>query len=136
MKTILRLQLGSLLALFALGLPAAPRTLAAPSVVPFIVNSTLDVVDQTPADGFCRTDPLGPAAGACTLRAAVMEANAAGGPAVTIIVPSGMYTLIIPRDPADGPANGDLNLTTPAGGNAPVISIVGAGAANRSTRRR
>ena len=89
MKTNLRLQLGCLLALFALGLPAAPRTLAAPSDITFTVNSTLDVVDQTPADGFCRTDPLGPAAGACTLRAAVMEANAAGGPAERVGDPGG-----------------------------------------------
>jgi hypothetical protein len=37
----------------------------------FAVDSTADAVDVVPGDGLCAT-----AAGACTLRAAVMETNA------------------------------------------------------------
>jgi len=40
----------------------------------FFVDSVVDAVDITPGDGVCATE-----AGACTLRAAVMEANALGG---------------------------------------------------------
>lgn len=40
----------------------------------FVVDSTLDGVDATPGDGLCLT-----ASSACTLRAAVMEANARAG---------------------------------------------------------
>jgi len=40
----------------------------------FNVNSTVDAVDQEPGDGVCLT-----AAGSCTLRAAIMEANALAG---------------------------------------------------------
>jgi CSLREA domain-containing protein/uncharacterized repeat protein (TIGR01451 family) len=41
----------------------------------FVVDSTADVVDDNPGDGFCLTS-----GGECTLRAAVMEANAWDGP--------------------------------------------------------
>ena len=44
------------------------------------VNSTKDVVDATPGNGICAT-----AAGKCTLRAAVQEANAHAGADTTII---------------------------------------------------
>lgn len=37
----------------------------------FIVDDTVDAIDANPGDGRCAT-----ASGACTLRAAVMEANA------------------------------------------------------------
>ncbi len=40
----------------------------------FVVDSTMDAIDETPGDGACAT-----AEGACTLRAAVMEANASEG---------------------------------------------------------
>src|SRR5205823_4386816 len=51
------------------------------------VNSTDDSPDADPADGICAT-----ATGACTLRAAIMQANFATG-AQTITLPSGVYTL-------------------------------------------
>jgi CSLREA domain-containing protein len=55
----------------------------------FVVDSTLDAVDAIPGDGAC-----GAAGGACTLRAAVEEANAlAGGHEITL--PAGTYTLTI-----------------------------------------
>jgi len=51
----------------------------------FTVNSTADTVDATPGDGVCAD-----AAGACTLRAAIEEANALPG-ADVISVPQGIY---------------------------------------------
>lgn len=63
----------------------------------FTVNSTLDAVDAAPGNGVCAT-----AGGACTLRAAIQEANAFGGNDV-ITLPVGIYALTIPcRDPKDG----------------------------------
>ncbi len=55
----------------------------------FTVNSTLDAVDAIPGDGVCAA-----VGGACTLRAAVEEANAlVDAPAITL--PAGTYTLTI-----------------------------------------
>lgn len=48
--------------------PAQPN---APTAGPFVVNSNGDDPDASPGNGFCLT-----ASGACTLRAAIMEANA------------------------------------------------------------
>ena len=53
----------------------------------FNVNSTSDVADSNPGDGICDTG-----AGECTLRAAVMEAEALAG-ADNIAIPSGTYVL-------------------------------------------
>lgn len=55
----------------------------------FTVNSTADAVDATPGDGVCAT-----ATATCTLRAAIMEANALAG-ADTITLPAGSYGLTI-----------------------------------------
>jgi hypothetical protein len=75
------------------------------------------------------TPAMGWSHGSTVLRAAIMQANVIPGPGVTIILPSGTYTLTRPPAGADGADSGDLNLTPPASGN-PVISIVGAGAAS------
>jgi hypothetical protein len=97
---------------------------AAPlAAVTFTVNSNLDLPDDLTSPGTCHT-----AAGKCTLRAAVMQANRTSGAGATIMLPADTYTLTIPAAGADGETNGDLNLTTPASGN-PVITIIGAGAA-------
>jgi CSLREA domain-containing protein len=53
------------------------------------VNSTTDAVDMTPGDGSCATST-----GVCTLRAAIMEANAQGG-AHTVTLPTGTYSILI-----------------------------------------
>lgn len=114
-----RLAQGLALALaIPLGLLVSSSACAA---VVFNVNSTADAVDDVPGNGICHT-----AAAACTLRAAIMEANRSAS-AVTINVPAGTYALGIALVDADGDANGDLNLTAPAGGN-PVITITGASA--------
>lgn len=75
-----------------LGIPIALLLLAAamPALaVQFTVDSPVDAADQTPGDRRCET-----AAGACTLRAAIQEANAWNGPD-TITVPAGRYVLTI-----------------------------------------
>src|SRR5688572_10642882 len=56
----------------------------------FTVNSTADQPDVSPGDGICRT-----ASNNCTLRAAIMEANASPG-ADTITLSAGVYALGIP----------------------------------------
>jgi CSLREA domain-containing protein len=55
----------------------------------FTVNSTADAVDNNLADDQCAV-----AGGDCTLRAAIMQANATPG-ADTITVPAGTYELTI-----------------------------------------
>jgi CSLREA domain-containing protein len=68
----------------------------------FQVNTTSDLPDALPGDGQCMT-----AAGNCSLRAAVMEANALPG-THTIILPAGTYAL---NTPAEGGADqGDLDI--------------------------
>lgn len=97
----------------------SPYAFATPT---FTVNSMLDGVDDDVSDGVCHT-----AANTCTLRAAIMQANRAGGLGATIVLPAGTYVLTRPPSGTDGEDSGDLNLTTPAGG-APLITISGAGA--------
>ena len=118
------------------GLIAASAALAPAAAAPvraagLTVDSTADAADANPGDGICAT-----ASGACTLRAAIQEANALSG-ADTVTVPAGTYRITIAPGtvgpvelPGDGtPCNavqagdheGDLDITCP-------ISIVGAGA--------
>ncbi|MBI4412516.1 MAG: hypothetical protein HY541_08540 [Deltaproteobacteria bacterium] len=79
----------------------------------FTVNSSADVVDVHPGDGVCAAVKAG-----CTLRAAVMEANARSGPD-TIQLPTGTYfltrsqSLSTPYDFMDhiNDADNDLDIT-------------------------
>src|SRR5437867_2704086 len=95
---------------------------AAPPVqaMTFMVDSTADAVDAAPGDGTCAT-----AGSACTLRAAIQEANALAGND-TIDVPAGTYTLGIPAGGETtvglDAAVGDLDITQ-------NLTITGAGAA-------
>ena len=82
--------------------------------VTFVVNDVNDVQDAVPGDGFCAT-----AAAACTLRAAITEANALAG-ADTITLPAGTYTITIAEASDNANANGDFDLTS-------EITINGAG---------
>src|SRR5205085_1145200 len=84
---------------------------------PFSVDSILDEVDAQPGDGQCVSTP----GGHCTLRAAVMEANALGGPD-TIYLPAGIYAIAIPGTGEDEAATGDLDLRSD-------LTLTGAGAA-------
>ncbi|HEX9160072.1 MAG TPA: CSLREA domain-containing protein, partial [Thermoanaerobaculia bacterium] len=84
----------------------------------FTVNTTADTI--TP--GACAAATPG----ACSLREAVIEANAAAG-VDTIIVPAGTYTLTIPNVPTaadgeNGALTGDLDILD-------GVNIVGAGSA-------
>ena len=88
----------------------------------FQVNSTADQPDDDISDGICHT-----AAGTCTLRAAVMQANTFAAQGATILVPAGTYTLQRPVLGSDGDSEGDLNLTGTRNGNV-TTSIIGAGA--------
>jgi CSLREA domain-containing protein len=87
----------------------------------FTVNVTTDSVDVTPGDGVCLD-----AAGKCSLRAAIQEADFLNTP-VQIVLSAVTYTLSIPPDntttPTDDVTSGDLNVTDQGG-----ISIVGSGA--------
>ena len=74
----------------------------------------LDTVDAAPGDGECADSN-----GVCTLRAAVMEANASIGPD-TIILLDDIYYLTIPGEDEDFAAAGDLDIL----GN---VTIIGAG---------
>jgi CSLREA domain-containing protein len=90
----------------------------------FTVNSTTDAVDTAPGNGVCAT-----AAGACTLRAAIQEANAHAG-LDTISIPAGTYVLTIAGRDEDLAATGDLDITdtvTIAGAGAPTVIIDGNG---------
>lgn len=61
---------------------------AAQAAQPIIVNSTVDEPDTAPGDGACSSTP----SGFCTLRAAVMDANAAFGDDTIILPASPMPT--------------------------------------------
>jgi len=71
----------------------------------YTVNSTADAVDATPGNGTCAT-----AAGTCTLRAAVQEANAHAG-ADVISLPAGLFLLSLTGPAEDAAATGDLDVT-------------------------
>jgi CSLREA domain-containing protein len=70
----------------------------------FRVNSTADATDASPGDNRCED-----ATGACTLRAAVREANAWAG-SFTIRLPSGTYRLTVAGAGERSSDTGDLNL--------------------------
>lgn len=80
----------------------------------FSVNSTADAVDAAPGNGTCAT-----AGGACTLRAAVQEANALAGPD-TVSLPAGTFYLALAGAGEDAAATGDLDVTQ-------QLEVVGAG---------
>jgi hypothetical protein len=86
---------------------ALPAAVSAANPV-IIVNATHDGIDASPGDGVCET-----LAGndICTLRAAVMEANAVAGPD-TIQLDATNYTLSIPGQDDYASAQGDLNINT------------------------
>ena len=71
----------------------------------FGINSTADGLDNHPGDGECDNGE-----GVCTLRAAIMEANAWPG-ADTITLPGGTYVLSIGGTGEDNAALGDLDIT-------------------------
>jgi CSLREA domain-containing protein len=100
---------------------------AAPAfAVTFVVNSAADAVDADLTNGTCETGVVsGVSNGVCTLRAAIMQANAIVGGGATIdltVIPGGVATLTIPRTTGFTERSGDLNILAD-------VTIVGAGAA-------
>ena len=88
----------------------------ATSAATFVVTTSSDSQDAVLGDGIC-ADPIG----ACSLRAAISEANALAG-ADVIMLPAGTFTMSrIGVD--DTNANGDYDLTS-------EITLIGAGAAS------
>jgi CSLREA domain-containing protein len=90
----------------------------------FVVNTTNDTIDVNPGDGICAD-----AAGQCSLRAAVMEANAnmngadPTNPANTqdtILLPAGTFRLTIPPGSTFDASTGHLDISD-------SVNIVGAG---------
>jgi len=77
-----RFRLCRLIAWAALSLVAVPS-----HATTFIVNTTADTADAVPGDGICADS-----GGACSLRAAVQEANALAGPD-TIQLRAAIYVL-------------------------------------------
>ena len=109
-----------MLALLTAG--AAQRAAAADRT--FTVNVAADTDDATPGDGLCAD-----ANGACSLRAAVEEANALSG-TTEVDLGSGTYTLSLANPSVSGipiraydPNTGDIDVTA-------NISVVGAGASS------
>ena len=84
----------------------------------FTVTTGNDRVDTAPGDGLCIAQGL---TAACTLRAAVEEANVLPGPD-TIVLPAGSYGLANTGSDEDAAATGDLDITS-------TMTIAGAGAA-------
>jgi len=89
-------------------LTPAPTPNVIPSPTPtvrFVVNSTNDAIDADPGNGVCDDG-----SGNCTLRAAIMEANAIAG-ANTITLPAGLYALAITGVGEDAARTGYLDIT-------------------------
>jgi CSLREA domain-containing protein len=83
----------------------------------FVVNSFADTVDAAPGNGVCAD-----AGGNCTLRAAVMEANALAGND-TISLPQGTYNLTLSDSGGEDLAvDGDLDITA-----VDTLDIIGQG---------
>jgi uncharacterized repeat protein (TIGR01451 family) len=94
----------------------------------FVVDIITDTVDTIPGDGMCAD-----ANNDCSLRAAIMEANALAG-ADDITLPSGIYTLTIPGTLENACATGDLDITTDdliINGAGAGSSIINGGAIDR-----
>src|SRR5438046_4069720 len=89
------------IAILLLVLPQLARAHA--EATAYLVDSSLDEPDADPSNGVCSSTP----SGVCTLRAAIMEANFAGG-SNTITLPAGTYQLTRPGYDDDGLV-GDLD---------------------------
>jgi len=103
-------------ALILLGVATPPSVYAQPLVssLILIVNSTADAVDAVPGDGYCNTTnqpPLPQLKPPCTLRAAIMEANASFGSDTIIFTVDGTFALTITGADEDDTHSGDLDIT-------------------------
>ncbi|MBK8466079.1 MAG: CSLREA domain-containing protein [Chloracidobacterium sp.] len=95
--------------------PSNTPTASPTPALGFVVNTTSDTQDATPGNGTCADSN-----GACSLRAAITEANALAGPDI-ITLPAVTYTITLVATDEDANAGGDFDITSP-------ITINGAGA--------
>ncbi len=95
----------------------------------FTVNDLSDAVDSTPGDGICEATP---AAGDCTLRAAIQESNAWPGKD-SIHIPAATHTLSLTGDD-NSAAAGDLDITEALSihGASQALSIIDANNIDRA----
>ncbi|HEX3123710.1 MAG TPA: choice-of-anchor Q domain-containing protein [Rhodanobacteraceae bacterium] len=107
-------KLGRVLLVAASAFTFAAAAAAAP--LTFTVNSTDDALDFNPGNGICETVAGN---GACTLRAAIIEANAHAG-ADTIILQANVTYLLSRVGEDDTALNGDLDVLD-------SVTITGAG---------
>ena len=117
-RTYWRLCLGACFACCLVVLTVQPAWAAE-----FVVDTVLDGVDSNVGDGVCENVTV-VAGGACTLRAAIQEANFTPATADTITLPAGTFRLTVENlfdNAEDAAATGDLDITT-------NIVINGAGA--------
>lgn len=121
----------TLVLLGTLALYGAPQVAAAPEQS-FTVNSTDDDNDRNPGDGKCDASLL--PGDKCTLRAAVMEANALSG-TDTISIPAGTYTLTR-RGYDDFASVGDLDIRASVNliGASAVSTVIDGNGANTDDR--
>jgi CSLREA domain-containing protein len=105
---------------------AGPLGLAARAATTFTVNSTGDGGDSNTADGVCNDGT-----GACTLRAAIQQASAAGGDTINFSLPPGSVITLTGTEltidkslTIDGPGAGLLSVS---GNNASRVFLVNAG---------
>lgn len=113
----------TLLSAFAVAALFSARSAAAAT---FTVNSTGDQPDANPGDSACAT-----AGGACTLRAAIQEANALAGPDVIgFAIGAGVQTINVGNMPAvTSPVT--IDGTTQAGyAGTPLIVVSGGGSSS------
>jgi hypothetical protein len=123
MHTSIPARTGRQLAVATLGIAVVltPAAAAQATGGRYQVDSTVDAPDDLPGDDRCAD-----AHGDCTVRAAVMEANA--NPGSTIVIPAGHYRLTIP--PPLGRAFTDYTLADAATGNLKIFKttrVEGAG---------
>jgi CSLREA domain-containing protein len=97
-----------------------PPAQGAPPAAPIVVNSVADLPDAQPGDGVCETVISGTI---CTLRAAIMEANARPGADVIQLKPNTLYQL---NRPAQGNTAlyGAMDLTDSLGGDLDITDSV------------
>jgi CSLREA domain-containing protein len=94
----------------AVAAAVAPNALAATPKT-YYVDSTVDQADMNPGDGTCSTGSF--SGNKCTLRAAILEANAHPGPDTIVFGVPGPFALGIPVVNDDTPATGDFDIMDP-----------------------
>ena len=111
-----------------LALAAVLRPSEASAQTTFTVNSVSDAIDVSPGDGTCGT-----AAGDCTLRAAVIEANSLPGDDTVAFGVLGTFALGRPGSGEDASLTGDLDITDDLTitGNGTTKTVADAGGADR-----